>query len=160
MRKRNLDLYLAIVLGVLIGLTVAVFSEIDRVRKETQVSPAQISGKCEGLKEFYDEYNDEFFRGTLPKDTVVDYSEQEDYIATTSQLPDGRYKIAFNEKYASAPRVARIFLLHEQCHVQNFDENDKPTRNHGKRWRACMVMLDIEGAFRQQLIDSYDRDRR
>lgn len=110
-----------------------------------------VPGRCEGLSIWYKQYNEDYFLNELPKDTIVDYSEAGDFIATTSRLRDGRFHIAFNEKYAAAPRVAHIFLLHEQCHIFSWGE----TPDHGPRWRACMLAVDFQGANRAILIEGY-----
>jgi hypothetical protein len=108
--------------------------------------------KCEGLKIWYDEYNQQYFENKLPKDVVIDYSGAGGYMAITTMLSDGRFHIALNEKYTAAPRVAHLTLLHEQCHVATYDEIEE----HGKRWRTCMLEIDAEGAFRANLIDGYE----
>lgn len=113
--------------------------------------------KCEALPVWYAQYNEEYFHNRLPKDTVVDYGETgSGNIAMTVRMYDGRFHIGFNEDYASAPRVAHLFLLHEMCHVKTYDEKDQSNEGHGKMWRACMLELDMEGANRALLIDAYD----
>jgi SprT-like family len=109
--------------------------------------------KCEGLNVWYDEYNDLYFAKKLPSDVVIDYSETGPFMATTAQMPDGRFHIALNEKYTSAPRVAHLIIQHEQCHIKTWGE--QKNSEHGKLWRACMLTLDAEGAFRAELIDGY-----
>jgi hypothetical protein len=109
------------------------------------------AGRCEGLKVWYDGFNNDYFLDTLPKDVVIDYSEPGDSIATTLKEENGRFHIRFSEKYAASPKVAHLYLLHEQCHVKTWDEEE----SHGVQWRTCMLQLDMEGAFRRQLIDSF-----
>lgn len=111
--------------------------------------------RCEGLDAWYRDYNDNYFQNRLPKNTVVDYSEhRDDIMAATSQFDDGRFHIAFNEKYAKSARFAHLLMLHEQCHIDTWDEKEE----HGKRWRACMLVVEFEGAFRGILIDGYTGD--
>lgn len=114
--------------------------------------------RCEGLDVWYNDYNNHYFYGRLPHDVVIDYSESSQYMATTSKMSDGRFHIAFNEKYTAAERVAHLILLHEMCHVKTWDDPDHSHENHGKMWRACMLELDTEGAFRAELIDGYYGD--
>ena len=108
------------------------------------------------LHAVYVEFNGQYFNNRLPKNIVIDYSEAGDFMATTMLMTDGRYHIAFNEKYVTAKRVERETLLHEMCHVRTFAENDLLTGNHGPRWRTCMLNLDLQGAFRRELIDFYE----
>lgn len=114
---------------------------------------ARLGKPCLALNMWYDEFNDEYFENDLPKNVVIDYgiTGNEDEIAATSQLPDGRFHIAFNEDYARAPRVAHVFLIHEMCHIKTWGE----IAEHGSRWRTCMLVVDAEGAHRSQLIDGY-----
>jgi predicted SprT family Zn-dependent metalloprotease len=115
-------------------------------------------GRCEGLHAWYSEYNKEYFSDRLPHNVVIDYSQGGEYMATTVRMEDGRFHIAFNEKYTAAERVAHMILLHEMCHVKTWDALDQSHDGHGREWRACMLVLDSEGAFRAQLIDGYNGD--
>lgn len=125
-------------------------------RRHTKASPAQENPAV--LAEVYGEFNDQYFQGRLPKDTVVDWSESADNIASTYKMGDGRFHITFNPKYALAHRVYATTMLHEQCHIKTYDERDFETGWHGKRWRSCMLQLDMQGAFRRELIDFYVGD--
>lgn len=155
--KQNI-LNIAVVSLLLMGLFVLVpyFQQFyhDVIRR----APAKAGiGKCLGLDLWYRHYNEEYFNDELPTNTVVDYGgHDDDFIATTSSLTDGRLHIAMNEKYTSAPRTAHLYLLHEMCHVKTWDEKEE----HGKRWRTCMLVLDFEGAFKEILIDGYVRQER
>lgn len=146
-----------------IGLAILAVWLQDQIEKHEPHASASY-GRCEGLEIWYSEYNSGYFQDKLPNDVVIDYGEYNpDFMATTSQLPDGRFHIAFNEVYTKAPRVAHITLLHEMCHVKTFDERDPETvhtlgGSHGPRWRRCMLILDFDGAFRRELIDAYERE--
>lgn len=110
------------------------------------------SGRCEGLNVWYKTYNERYFDNKLPEDAIVDYGEyNDDYMATTSKLPNGTFHIGLNEKFTSAARVAHLVILHEQCHIATWNE----AVDHGPRWRVCMLGLDIMGANRGLLIDGY-----
>jgi hypothetical protein len=118
------------------------------------LAPARIkviSGK--DLDTWYRAYNSEYFNDNLPKDAVLDWGEYDpDRMASTSRLPDGRFHVAFNEKYCLAGRVMHIVLLHEQCHIQTFSEKT----DHGPRWRTCMLNLYQQDAFKKDLIDGIE----
>lgn len=106
------------------------------------------------LDKYYSQYNSEFFNDTLPRDVVIDWGEYNtDRLASTSKLSDGRFHIAFNEQYTSAGRVARLVLLHEQCHIATWSEQPL---EHGPRWRTCMLNLYQQGAFKADLIDGHE----
>lgn len=106
------------------------------------------------VKEIENQYrifNEQYFDNKLPKDVVIDYSESVD-MASTMKMRDGRFHIAFNDKFVAAPRIMNIVLIHEQCHVKTWEEILK----HGPLWRTCMLTLDATGAFRNELIDNYE----
>lgn len=110
------------------------------------------------LDKWYSIYNSEFFNDKLPKDTVIDWGEYDlDRMGSTSVLPDGRFHIAFNEKYCLADRTARMILLHEDCHIATFTETTRDSKTwHGPRWRTCMLNLYQVGAFKKDLIDGIE----
>jgi hypothetical protein len=116
------------------------------------------SGQSDDLNVWYDEYNKEYFYNHLPHNVIIDYSQTGRYMALTTRMADGRFHIAFNEKYTAAERVARLILLHEQCHIKHWDAPDQEHDGHGREWRACMLELDAEGAFRVLLIDAYEEE--
>lgn len=107
------------------------------------------------LNKYYDGSNSEFFDGKLPKDVIIDWGEYDiDKMASVTKLPSGKFHIAFNERYSAADRVARMTLLHEECHIATWDELAK--NQHGPRWRTCMLNLYQVGAFKKDLIDGHD----
>jgi predicted SprT family Zn-dependent metalloprotease len=77
-------------------------------------------------------------------------------MASTIKMANGQFHIAFNEQYLRGERYAHMTLLHEQCHVATYDE----IQDHGPKWQACMLRLDRMGAFRKEIIDGYEDDRR
>jgi predicted SprT family Zn-dependent metalloprotease len=116
----------------------------------------------EDLKRQYASDNDEYFGGHLPKNTTVDYDENDPNLeGSTYKDHDGNYHISFNPVYTNAGRTAQYVLLHEMCHVEVWDVESSDILNpggkhdHGRQWRSCMLRVDAEGAFRQILIDSY-----
>ena len=116
------------------------------------VAHANIEGQTE-LDKKYAEYNELYFDNKLPKDTLIDHSESIQ-MASTMKMSNGRFHIAFNDKYTLAERVSRSTLLHEQCHIQTWSE--QKAAEHGPRWRTCMLTLDIQGIFRRLTIDEYE----
>jgi len=123
-------------------------------------SKATFDDLSEYLIDRYEIYNQAYFKNQLPKDTVIDFSETRDlYIALTSKLPDGRFHIALNKKYVRTPVFGDLILLHESCHIPTYDYYDAVDGYHGKEWRACMTNLDLQGAFRFELIESFGSGR-
>jgi predicted SprT family Zn-dependent metalloprotease len=110
----------------------------------------------------YRNFNEQYFNNRLPKDPIIDYAESGPNLATTDLLPSKQFHIAFNEKYTQSERVVRQIMLHEQCHIKAWASNgnwtleDYQTEFHGKKWRACMLQLDMQGAFRREMIDYYE----
>jgi len=142
MRTRT-KILLAVALGLFWGLFI---HDYGRPKAVTETSEAD-------LRTFYDDSNTAFFDGKLPQDVVITRTEHDPrWMATTSKLPDGRFLIKMNTRYTAAQRVAFQTMLHEECHVKTWSEFDE----HGPRWKACMVGLDIQGAFKAYLLDEYD----
>ena len=107
------------------------------------------------LDRWNNDYNSEYFNGKLPSNILIDWSEHDNrYMATTTVLPSGRFRIALNQKYCLADRTAHLTLLHEDCHVLTFSEiSESKKSEHGPRWRTCMLNLHQQGAFKNELID-------
>lgn len=108
----------------------------------------------------YEIYNDAYFQNRLPKVIHIDVLEPNDkFMAST--MCDERGLVCdmhFNLKYVAAHRVADITLKHEMCHIDKWmrDMDSLGVQvDHGKNWRSCMLQLDMQGAFRQDLIDGY-----
>lgn len=116
------------------------------------------------IEKIYAEYNVLYFDDKLPKDAVVDWGEpSDDYMASVEVMSNGKFHVAFNDYFSTADRVARLIMLHEQCHIATNDAKDFVTSDgiaihdsHGKAWRTCMLGLDNQGAFRDILIDNYE----
>jgi hypothetical protein len=113
------------------------------------------------LQQTYGWYNSEYFDDTLPRDVVLDWSATgDDEMAHTTHSLGGRFNISFNDRYTEAERVANETMLHEQCHIKTWGNVVTPeevmTGRHTRAWRACMLELDLKGAFRHEIIDYYD----
>lgn len=111
------------------------------------------------LQNLYKEYNEDYFHDSLPKDTTIDMNGSNPRnIADTMCDDAGKNCVMhFNKLYTRAPRVAALFLLHEQCHIKAW-LGDRDTLgqqiDHGRDWRACMLEVDAAGANRDILIDN------
>lgn len=146
MRTRT-KVLITIILAVLYFALLQHFEPIARVKADLP----------KDLDKWYETYNSEFFDDKLPKDVVIDWGEYDnDRMASTTVLPDGRFHIAFNEKYCLAERTVHITLQHEVCHVKTFSEITRdPASEHGPRWRTCMLNLYQQGSFKKELIDGW-----
>lgn len=104
----------------------------------------------EYLERSYALYNAEYFGSKLPADAVIDQDQTDpDFMAATTKPFDGKFHIGFNSFYVSSERTGDLTLLHEMCHVKTWGDQ------HGSKWRACMINLDLHGAFREELIYSF-----
>jgi len=113
-------------------------------------------------------YNDAYFQNKLKTPMIDMFEENPANMADTmceGFLPSGGVgcKMHFSSTFTLAPRVADLTLLHEMCHIKmwmkDMDSFGQQVE-HGTNWRACMVQLDTEGAFRQILIDNYTEKTR
>lgn len=133
--------------------------------REHYVSTPSITGdevNVAYLEKTYASYNDGYFQNKLTKTPKIDFQEPtKNYMATTMCHDDGSCSIHFNLKYTIAPRNASVTLLHEMCHIETWETDvvkfagETEQADHGKVWRACMLRLDAEGAFREIIIDNY-----
>jgi hypothetical protein len=121
-------------------------------------SPADGTTDAAYLKHIYADYNEGYFQNKLTRNVVIDMLEPDQgNMASTYCEPDGSCVIHFNPKYTAAPRIADQTMLHEQCHVKTWmlDMKLGQQDDHGRLWRACMINLDTQGAFRELIIDNY-----
>jgi predicted SprT family Zn-dependent metalloprotease len=107
------------------------------------------------LYKFFETANNAYFGDRLPKKIILDWNLTEDNMAQVDVLKNGLFHISFNEKYCLAERNAHLTMYHEMCHIETWDEKSPETERHGPRWRTCMLRLDLQGAFRRELIDYY-----
>lgn len=127
----------------------AVISSLERDASAGKTSSYGMTVKQ--LRAKYDENNDRFFDGKLPKNVVIDYKNTDpDSMAATSMTGDV-FSISFNPEFSNSPRIDMLVLLHEQCHIRTWAEYSK----HGPEWRTCMLAVDAAGGFRELLIDGY-----
>lgn len=104
------------------------------------------------LDRVYASNNSEYFSDKLPKDVVIDWSEKEEESMAVTEVDYGRFHIKLNPFYVRADRTAWLVLLHEQCHIETWDEALKG-EEHGHKWQLCMLRLEMSGAYRPILID-------
>jgi hypothetical protein len=151
MRTRT-KILITILLAVLYFALVQHFNDNRLV--QTELPSARSKADLPSHLDWWNEgFNSEYFGDKLPKDIVIDWNERDDHnMATTTTLPDGRFHIALNEKYCLATRIAHVTLLHEDCHVLTFSEVEDG-KEHGPRWKTCMVNLSQQHAFENELID-------
>jgi len=107
------------------------------------VAGCQAASDKEQLRQWYDQNNEQYFLGMLPKDTVIDYSLHDDEFMGATTKIEGKFHISLNRKYNLAVNVAKVTLYHEECHVSTWGEIEQ----HGLRWKSCMHRIENEGAF-------------
>lgn len=127
------------------------------MQPEPKVEQASVS---ENLYLWYSSYNDVYFGDKLARDPVISHEKiaADEYAHTVYSVAEQRYHIVFNTKYPLGPRFEHLILQHEMCHIETYDENvDEPeaVKDHGPLWRACQLRLELNGAWRNELIDGY-----
>jgi hypothetical protein len=147
-------------------LAVWLFGCEKRPNREHYVSvPSVSSGEVNVsyLEGVYPSFNEGYFHNKLLKNPKIDMLE-EMYMASTMCHEDGGCVIHFNPKYVLAPRTAQLVMLHEMCHIETWSTDvvtfggKTEQADHGKVWRSCMLRLDMEGAFREIIIDNYGNE--
>jgi hypothetical protein len=113
------------------------------------------------IQQDYAYYNEAFFNNTLPKNTVVVWSnipkEERNsssgkisvfIMGNTHEDADGTFTISVDTKSNITQVTTDITILHEMCHVKTLDfaqEHDQDV--HGPAFKACVVELEMQGAF-------------
>lgn len=98
------------------------------------------------LSSWYQGYNDKYFQGELPVNTVVSFDLRDDRFMALTEHSGSYFRIDFNPKYNNSPKVARMTLLHEMCHIRQFVESEREFDDHGIKWQTCMMNLAKQGA--------------
>ena len=105
---------------------------------------AQAEEQCL-LQTLYQQYNDDYFLGQLPKNANVQWADLgiihdmgESWVDET-----GRQQIRIDRKTNPVFRQAAMTLLHEQCHIKTLGQE---LDQHGIKWQACMVDFANHGA--------------
>jgi SprT-like family protein len=107
------------------------------------------------LKQDYDDYNENFFSGTLPKDVVVSWAnipkdKDGQYVMgfTHEDPTNGTYSIDIDIKTNVTWDTADTTMLHEMCHVKTMNYAISHNEDeHGPSFKACIVNLELQGAF-------------
>lgn len=96
------------------------------------------------LDVWFAEYNTKYFKNKLTTTAVMWTTLlDDDTLAKCFKVSDYYFLILLNSKEVVTERQIRFTLLHEQCHVANWDEDD----DHGPKWKASMRWLASIGAF-------------
>lgn len=101
----------------------------------------------------YASNNDQFFQGKLPK-VAIDFLETNPNYLAATRKESGGFRISFNPVLAKSARLDDYLLLHEACHIATWEDSA-----HGVEWRACMLKLDMQDAFREIFIYSFQEDK-
>ncbi len=116
------------------------------------IRPAEVDTRMmttQDLQEYYQDTNYAYFENQLPKDVTIDFLNTDPKAMASTSFESGKFRISFNRGYRTGNRYMKLSMLHEECHIKTWGEFDQ----HGPEWRACMNYLDIQGAFRRELID-------
>jgi len=98
---------------------------------------------CQALKCWYDTYNKAYFEGKLPNAEVGYGPCPIENVMSCAYKDHDRFFIRLVVKYNIAPDAAHLNLLHESCHLANWNvEFD----DHGPKWQKCMHHLADIGA--------------
>lgn len=114
------------------------------------------------IQQDYAYYNESFFNNTLPKNTSVVWAdiakEEIDTPAgkihvfimggTHKDQTTGAFTIKIDTKTNVTQVTSNTTLLHEMCHVKTWDRAVELGQDiHGPVFRACIVDLELQGAF-------------
>lgn len=156
-----------ILLTVLLAMVVwAIHEQLDPDEAPGEEAAAHPNTSAEELRTWYLSDNDNYFGGKLPKDTVINWDDNDpNTMAQTQKFPDGHFEIQLNSAYAGAERTQLYLLLHESCHIETWAESHPDgiffdaTKQHEKLWRTCMLRIDAADGFRDLFIDEYKREK-
>lgn len=124
----------------------------------TAHAPAKTSRDAKELADIYANDNHSFFNDKLPEATFSNklVDPVNDMAETT--YDNGIPNIAIGPMWKDANLTKYLLMFHEECHILADLQGDH--MKHGKHWRACMLNLDAQGAFRDVLVyGSEDRDQ-
>jgi hypothetical protein len=111
--------------------------------------PALDSAKVPNLERWYDAYNEVYFNHELPDKIEIDHtlSDPEIMALTECEFVHRVCKINFNPTYEIGSVITREALIHEQCHIYLFVNNEYEFDKHGVKWQACMHHVSNKGGF-------------
>lgn len=140
--------YILIVLAVWV-LVMVLFALPAHKNPETGQSGKKKTAavQCENLKGWYDSYNEDYFLGQLPKDTLVQYGDLGPLVSGITLQSSGQFHIIVSLKLNPTPQEAHFTLLHECVHVKLW--NKHLLDDHGIEFQTEMVRLAEIGAFKE-----------
>jgi hypothetical protein len=92
----------------------------------------------------YDEVNNGWFGGELPRDIKIGYTYDNRYQAVTTGYNDKPELLQFNPKYNQSYEQMKMNMFHEACHMKTWNKDF----DHGLVFQSCMQDLAKWGAFR------------
>jgi hypothetical protein len=105
------------------------------------------------LQEEYENYNDWYFSGALPRNVPVSWDdipmENGLYVMgrTYEDIAGTKFSIVIDTKTNITKSTTSLTLEHEMCHVATYDYVKEHGEDaHGQRFEACMTRLADEGA--------------
>jgi hypothetical protein len=134
---------------------------VGKTKPSCDVIPLPFSSGA--LQDLFKSYNRQYWRGKLPKTTVVwtalptrfgetHQNEKNDYSADfgeSEREDDGTFVIRLDVVKNREANVAKTTILHEMCHIKTWGE---PCHQQGvpddcRRWLAELHRIMMEGAF-------------
>lgn len=118
------------------------------------VEPQKLSRNGNELAEQYKADNTNYFDGKLPANVSFSYVLEDpiNNMAETTYPSPNQWAIAVAPQWMTIDMTRKLLMLHEECHVYTDSQGSREELNHGPRWRACMLMIEMKGAFRDVLI--------
>jgi hypothetical protein len=143
-------------------LLIAVLGIYHYIPNATE-APEAVVADSDNLYIWFAGYNDAYFGDKLPRDPVISHEKIAPgaYADMFFSASEKRFHIRFNSLHPLGERFEHLILQHEMCHIETFDEDpnaSESVKDHGPRWRACMLRLETNGAWRSELIDGYKGD--
>jgi hypothetical protein len=132
----------------------------NRLKDEKPVDAA-VASYCVDLAGCYAEFNTQYYDGKLPKDTVIELTSKQIFVAQTSRVTtygnviSTHFLIRINTDYATEGVFEVAVLAHEMCHVKVWDEET----THGNVWENCMFDLSKKNFYENVFILTYSRER-
>ena len=123
-------------LWLLLTFMIYMYSRSFRQEKDAVDGPVD-------LKTWFNSYNEEYFLGALPQNTIVSYGNIDDMGITFRE--NDVFHIVIDLKTNRAGRVAMFTELHEMCHESQWNLHEAEV--HGPKFQSCMHRLADLGAF-------------
>ena len=101
------------------------------------------------LQQRYQDLNNWYFDGSLPKNAVVGWADipLDHSLYVMGDITEDSLKIEIDTKSNITKSTVDLTLLHEMCHSATQDYERAHNEDlHGPRFQACMMNLAKEGA--------------